>query len=266
MKSHKSLHPASWKDLAASFPTKSPWQTFKRIGKPWKIQRDRQPPKNATAILLGAGVGEPTAMASIIVTAGSGRTTIAVHRSSSEWISFLPQILALAGGVLIAVLAAFLVFHFRARLWNSPGPWVALVTCVGALFGVCMQSIQSASYLGSRSVLTFEGLYLTVHRTRSFLFHDLATCPCPALFGLRWAFPEVGRPFGDGSSGARMVGPQSRLLWLSREPLGEVLADVDGEPVVLASALTQGDGFRLISEMCAAYSFGAVPTAKRGDG
>jgi hypothetical protein len=109
-------------------------------------------------------------MASIIVTAGSGRTTIAVHRGSSEWISFLPQILAFAGCVLIAVLAAFLVFHFRARMWSSPGPWVALVTCLGALFGVCMQSIQNANYLGSRSVLTIDGLYLTVGRTRPFLF------------------------------------------------------------------------------------------------
>jgi hypothetical protein len=194
-------------------------------------------------------------MASIAVAAESGRTTISVHRSSTEWISFLPQILASAGGILIAAFAAFFVFHFRARTWSSPRPWIALFTCVGALFGVCMQSIQNASYLGSRSVLTIEGLNLTVDCTRSFLFHDIATYPCPALLGLRWAFPQVGRLLGDGSSGARIVGPQFRLLWLSREPIGEVLADVDGEPVVLASALTQCDGSRLIGEMCATYPF-----------
>jgi hypothetical protein len=126
-----------------------------------------------------------------------------------------------------------------------------------------VQSLRYASYLGSRSILLIEGLSLTVHSTRSFFLSDAVTFACPTLFGLRWAFPEVGRPLGSGASGLRIVGPHFRLLWLSREPLGEVVAEVDGEPIVLASALTQGDGLRLIDEMCAVYPFRMLETRVR---
>jgi hypothetical protein len=203
-----------------------------------------------------------SAMARIEVTTEAGRTTIIVRRSAKEWIGFMPRILGLLGTCLIAAFAGFFFFRFRIGSGESPfGPWIALFTCIVATFAFCMQSSQYASYLGSRSILSIERLNLTVRRTRSFLFDDVVTCACPALFGLRWAFPEAGRPLGSGSSGVRIVGPHFGLLWRDREPLGEVLADVDGKQIVLASALTQGDGLRLIDEMCAVYPFKILETS-----
>ena len=197
-----------------------------------------------------------TVMARIGVLADGARTTIIVRHGIKVLPSLLPEILGLMGGSAIAAFLAFFFWHFRFDLRDkSGGPMFAFFTSMVALLIVVMRSAHLASYLGSWSILSIDGFKLAVRRTRCFFLTDEKTYPGPAVVNLRWQFPEVGRPLGDGRTGARIVGPQFRLLWLGLEPLGEVVADIDGKPFVFASGLTQCDGARLIDEMRAAYPF-----------